>query len=417
LRSGLFGFLYALLGDLLVTDCLDMLPSLWHNIAAILLWTSVGALLYTYALYPLLVRLLTHHREYSGPAYTEQELPAVSILIPAHNESAVIEQKISGIYRSTYPLSKVEVIVGSDASTDRTDEIVLALTKTYRRLRLERMQERSGKAGVLNKLAEQATGEIIVLTDANVLFEEDTLFELIKYFKGRDIGLIDTTMQHMGIRKQGISTAEKTYLSGEAALKHGEGLLWGVMMGPFGGCYAVRRSLFPVIPTDCMTDDFFVCMRVLLQRFRAVSASRAIVVEDISSDMRDEFRRKIRIATGNFQNLAAFASVLLRPSALSFAFLSHKVLRWFGPVFIIIICLLSLLLMNDSPANFGIVLVEIAALSLLLLDMALRRFNVHLHPARLLTHFATTNVAMFLGMVRYYFRSHTGIWAPTRRHQ
>jgi len=394
-----------------------MQSSLWHTVAYILFWVSVGALLYTYALYPLLVRLLARGRVYSGPAFAERELPTVSILIPAHNERAVIEQKITGIYRSAYPLAKVEVIIGSDASTDGTDEIVLALTKTHQRLSLVRMEERGGKASVLNRLAGQATGEIIVLTDAYVLFEEDTLFELVKYFKGRDVGLIDTTMQHMGIRKQGIATAEKTYLSGEAALKHGEGLLWGVMMGPFGGCYAVRRSLFPAIPPDCMVDDFYVCMRVLQQGYRSISALRAVVVEDISNDMSDEFRRKVRIATGNFQNLAAFSSVLLRPGTLSFAFLSHKVLRWLGPLFIIAIGLLSLPLMNATPLNYGIVLVGAACLVLLFLDRVLRRFNVHLPAARLITHFATTNIAMFLGMVQFMGRSHTGIWTPTRRHQ
>ena len=395
----------------------DILPLLWHVFAATLFWSSLGALLYTYALYPLLVRLLTRGRVYSGPAFTERELPTVSILIPAHNERAVIEQKITGIYRSAYPLAKVEVIIGSDASTDGTDEIVLALTKTHQRLSLVRMEERSGKASVLNRLSGQATGDIIVLTDANVLFKEDTLFELIKYFKGGDVGLIDTTMQHMGIRKQGIAIAEKTYLTGEAALKHREGLLWGVMMGPFGGCYAVRRSLFPVIPSDCMVDDFYVCMRVLLQRYRAISALRAIVVEDISNDMGDEFRRKVRIATGNFQNFAAFSSVLLRPDALSFVFFSHKVLRWLGPLFIIALCLLSLPLTHATPLNFGIVLAGTAALALLLIDRLLQRINVHLRVARLITHFATTNIAMFIGMVRFLGRSHTGIWTPTRRHQ
>jgi cellulose synthase/poly-beta-1,6-N-acetylglucosamine synthase-like glycosyltransferase len=394
-----------------------MQSSHWYTVANILFWASVGALLYTYALYPLLVRLLAHGREYSGPAYTEQELPSVSILVPAHNESAVIELKISGIYRSAYPLAKVEVIVGSDASTDGTDEIVRALAKTHQRLSLVRMETRSGKASVLNRLAGLATGEVLVLTDANVLFKEDTLFELVKYFKGGDVGIIDTTMQHMGIRKQGISTAEKSYLTGEAALKHREGLLWGVMMGPFGGCYAVRRSLFPVIPPDCMADDFYVCMHVLQQRHRAMSALRAVVVEDISNDMGDEFRRKIRIATGNFQNLAAFVGLLLRPDALSFAFLSHKVLRWLGPLFIIAICLFSLPLMDTSPMNYMTVLIGAVALVLLLVDLVLRRINVHLPVARLITHFTSTNIAMFIGMVRFLGRSYTGTWTPTRRHQ
>jgi len=158
-------------------------------------------------------------------------------------------------------------------------------------------------------------------------------------------------------------------------------------------------------------------MRVLQQGYRSISALRAVVVEDISNDMSDEFRRKVRIATGNFQNLAAFSQVLLRPNALSFSFFSHKVLRWLGPLFIITICLLSLPLMDATRLNYGVVIVEIAALSLLFLDLVLRSINIHLPAIRLMTHFATTNIAMLLGMARFLGRSHTGIWTPTRRHQ
>jgi cellulose synthase/poly-beta-1,6-N-acetylglucosamine synthase-like glycosyltransferase len=311
----------------------------------------------------------------------------------------------------------VEVLVGSDASTDRTDEIVLSLKKAYQRLNLVRMHERSGKASVLNSLVSQAKGEIIVLTDANVLFEKSTIYELIKYFKSPNIGLIDSGMQHTGMKKSGISVPEKTYLRGEAALKHGEGLLWGVMMGPFGGCFAMRKKLYTHIPANCLADDFYLCMSVLQKGYSAMSQPDAVVIEDISNDMQDEFKRKVRIATGNFQNLKYFYPVLLHLNALSFAFFSHKVLRWFGPLFLFAIGLLAIPLMTTNLANFWFGILVCLGMTMLFIDVFLRRGNVHLAGARLLTHFITTNVALFVGMIRFLFGVKTGVWDPTRRHQ
>jgi cellulose synthase/poly-beta-1,6-N-acetylglucosamine synthase-like glycosyltransferase len=224
-------------------------------------------------------------------------------------------------------------------------------------------------------------------------------------------------MQHTGIKQSGISMPEKTYLRGEAALKHKEGLLWGVMMGPFGGCFAMRKKTYSTIPPDCMADDFYLCMSVLRKGYRAISQLNAIVYEDISNEIRDEFRRRVRIATGSFQNLSYFYPILLRLNALSFALFSHKVLRWFGPLFIVIICLLSVPLMKTNPVYFGFVILEIAALALLLTDLFLKRIDMHFSAARLLTHFATTNAAMLVGMIRFLAGKNTGIWTPTRRHQ
>jgi glycosyltransferase involved in cell wall biosynthesis len=107
-------------------------------------------------IYPFIIRLLAGRKKLIGPTYLEHELPLVSILIPAHNEESIIEKKISSIYLSNYPQERVEVIVGSDASTDRTDEIVLSMRKSHEQLSLVRMNERSGKATVLNCLVDRA---------------------------------------------------------------------------------------------------------------------------------------------------------------------------------------------------------------------------------------------------------------------
>ena len=166
------------------------------------------------------------------------------------------------------------------------------------------------------------------MTDANVLFDKQTIFELVKHFKNSTIGLVDSKMQNIGIKKDGISFQEKTYISSEVSVKQRESLLWGAMMGPFGGCFAFRKNLWGEIPSHFLVDDFYLNMLILEKGFKSINEPKALVFEDVSNNLKDEFNRKIRISTGNFQNLFHFKHLLFDFSWVAFVFFSHKVLRW-----------------------------------------------------------------------------------------
>ena len=121
---------------------------------------------------------------------------------------------------------------------------------------------------------------------------------------------IQKTLQNIGIKKDGISHQEKTYISAEVASKNAESVLWGTMMGPFGGCFSLRKKLWEKIPSHFLVDDFFINMHVLQKGFKSINEPNAIVFEDVSNDLSDEFRRKIRISSGNFQNLFHYKHLL-----------------------------------------------------------------------------------------------------------
>jgi len=386
-------------------------------IATLLFWICVEAIFHSYVLFPAILTLLSFLKKKRADE-TSGELPKVTILMAAYNEEAVIREKINSITSGLYPADRLEILAGSDASTDATNEILTSLEKVIPILKFFPFATRQGKPGIINRLAQHASGEILVLTDANVLFNPDTLLEIVKPFSDPKMGLVDTRMVNLGMKIEGISYQEKAYISREVDIKTMESRLWGTMMGPFGGCFAIRRELFGPIPDNFLVDDFYLNMKVLEQGYKAVNHPEAIVFEDVSNDPSIEFRRKVRIATGNFQNLVRFKKLLFssRPG-LSFCFWSHKVLRWLGPVFMIAALISLVFLAFVSPLYLVLLTGYMLVLMVPGLDYLLKKLNLHLRFFRFISYFLAMNLAMAKGLLRYLKGVKTNVWQPTKRHQ
>jgi len=382
-----------------------------------ILWIGLGVIMVPYIIYPLLLQLLATGKKNNAEVFAHDSLPGVSILIAAHNEEKVIEEKLQSIFQGNYPLEKLEILVGSDNSTDKTNSIITTLAGKYPSLKLVDFKERNGKVKIINRLASEAKNPILVITDANVIFDKDTLVQVAKHFKNQSIALVDTNMLHKGLRKEGISHEESFYIRGEVSIKYNEGKIWGTMMGPFGGCYAFRKEYFVPVPENFLVDDFYINMKVLEKGGKAITEPTALVYEDVSNDIKVEFRRKIRIATGSFQNLFKFFPLLFRFNAVSFCFLCHKVLRWFSPVFLVLIYICSFALIHHSAAYAYAFYFENGLLALVALDYILQKTGIHIHALRLLRHFFFTNLALLTGMFRAITGVSSSIWQPTQRHQ
>jgi cellulose synthase/poly-beta-1,6-N-acetylglucosamine synthase-like glycosyltransferase len=256
-----------------------------------------------------------------------------------------------------------------------------------------------------------------VLTDANVLFTEHTLRHLQAPFSDPKIGLVDSTMKHYGLKNTGISVPESAYIAGEVLLKEAEGKLWGAMMGPFGGCFAFRKQCFEPIPAHFLVDDFYINMICIEKGLRSVTQTEAIVLEDVSNDLAIEFKRKIRISSGNFQNLRRFWPLLFKFNWVSFAFFSHKVLRWILPVFLVAMALQIVQQHEHSLfyeiLYFGLLLIPIA----FAVDYLARKRGVHLVWLRFVIHFVSMNLALLIGLFRFFGGIRSSVWQPTKRHQ
>jgi cellulose synthase/poly-beta-1,6-N-acetylglucosamine synthase-like glycosyltransferase len=346
-----------------------------------------------------------------------QEYPSVSILIAAYNEELVIENKIKSILTSSYPKEKIEIIIGTDQCSDRTTEIVEQYVNKHKNLFHVPFIERSGKIKIINSLYERAKGDVLILTDANVIFTEDTLSQMICHFSNSDIGLVDSHMKNFGMSETGISIPEKSYISIEGQLKNAEGLLWGTMMGPFGGCFAIRKTLFTKVPETYLVDDFFLNMCVLERGKLCINEPKAIVFEDVSNDLKTEFKRKIRISAGNFQNLRHFFSSLFKFNKIAFVFFSHKVLRWTSPFLLLTSFTILILTYKESTLNQILLFAYLSSITIVLIDLFLSKAGIHLKAFRYMTHFISMNAALLIGFFKFLKGSKNSVWQRTERLQ
>jgi cellulose synthase/poly-beta-1,6-N-acetylglucosamine synthase-like glycosyltransferase len=386
----------------------------------ILFWLSIFFIFYTYILFPLVLNLFALSRSQNTTVYSiyDSNLPQVAILLAVYNEELVIEQKLISTFNTKYPLSKITFYVGTDSSTDATDSILKKYGEKYPQLHLTVFPKRTGKAGIVNQLEQMADAEILILTDANVFFDEDTIFNLVKHYKNEEIALVGGNIINKQIHKSGISAQEKTYLNRENKIKYQEGTVWGTMIGAFGGCYSLRKKYFSPVPPKFFMDDFYITLSVLEQQKKAINALDAKCYEDVSNKISEEFRRKVRISIGNFQNLFRFKALLFSKfPGVSFCFWSHKVLRWKGPFFILLTFVSNIFLLRTNDFYRFTFWVQVGLMLVPLLDELLKRFKIHLSLLRFISHFYLMNLALLIGFVRFVLGVESNVWKPTQRFQ
>jgi len=386
-------------------------------IIQVFFWLSVAAIFHSYLLYPLVLKFLARNKKENSLIFEPgSELPLVSIIMSVHNEDVVIQEKIRSLYYTLYPLNKFEVLVGSDNSTDGTNHICKVYSENYEHFHFFPFSKRQGKPAVVNQLVEKASGEILILTDAKVFFEINTIPELVKHFKNRDIDIVGGNILNEKTYPAGISVQEKAFMNREIRMKYHEGLIWGNTMGIYGAIYAIRKSAFTQVPSGFSVDDFFITMNVLRKKRKVILNLSASSLENVPDDIKTEFRRKVRISSGNFQNLWYFASCLWPPfSALSFVFASHKVIRWIGPFLLILILILNGILAFRSDFYSILFASQLFLCILPFIDFILRKINQHIVILRFVTHFYAMNIALLVGFFKNLTGIKTNIWQPTRR--
>jgi len=384
-------------------------------IIEIIFLVSMGLLASSYLLYPGII-FITDRIIPTKDVTPWNRLPYVSIIMSVYNEDIVIKEKLILLAGLEYPEDKLEILIGSDNSDDDTDIILEEFRATHDNFNIVIFNSRRGKPAVINELANRAMGEILVITDADVMVQPGSLKNMVAEFSDPATGLVDSVITGSFSEKKGISLQERTYLNMETRLKQAEGRVGGIMMGPSGGFYAVRRSLFTPVPENFLVDDFFIAFNILVKGFRAKVAECAYAREVINDDLRIVFRRKVRISAGNFQNLAYFAQNILKPWKREyFPFIFHKVIRWTGPFIYLLMFACNCLLAGSSFFYLLLFLLQLIFLLLPPLDIMLKRFSINLVPLRFITHFFLMNIALLAGFRHYLRGIDSGIWEPTKR--
>ena len=293
----------------------------------ILFWTALGLIVYAYAGFPLLLALRSL---FGRPVAKADVTPAVSLVICAYNEAESIAEKLDNALALDYPRDRVQVLVGSDGSTDGTNEIVAAYSdRGVTLLPLPRL----GKMPVLNAVAAQATGEILVFSDANSIYDQDALRQLVRPFADPAVGGVAGNQVYSSSRGNAASFGERLYWGFDRCLKRLESRA-GNTISATGAIYAIRRSLFQPVPA-AVSDDLVISTRVITQGYRLVFEPSAISREATAPDDGAEFRRKVRVVNHSLRALWTVRE-LFNPFRYGFyavELFSHKVLRravvWF----------------------------------------------------------------------------------------
>jgi cellulose synthase/poly-beta-1,6-N-acetylglucosamine synthase-like glycosyltransferase len=372
---------------------------------------------HTYIIYPVLLSIFSKNKTHKKTTQfqTAADLPEIAVICAAYNEEAVIAQKIESTFNTSYPIEKISFYIGTDDCTDNTVAIIKKYQEKYTSLKLVEFTERTGKINIINKLSVLAKSSVFIMTDANVFFQENTFFELVKHFKDAEVKMVCGNIIKRALNKEAVTKSELQYLNFENFLKNAESNLWDIVIGAEGGCYAIRQSNYMHVPAHFIADDFFITCHVLSTGGKILFEEKAIAYEDTTSDTKGEFKRKTRIATGNFQNLIYFNHLLNPFSKTGFAFLSHKVLRWLTPFFFLLNAMCCLFLFNSYNLFRYIFFLELFLLLVPSLNYILAKTGIKWKVLLSISHFIVMNMALFMGFIRYCKGVTSSVWQPVRQ--
>jgi cellulose synthase/poly-beta-1,6-N-acetylglucosamine synthase-like glycosyltransferase len=292
---------------------------------------SVGALVYVYAGYPLVLQLLIWIRG-ARQVRRGDDLPPVSLVISAYNEAATIAEKLRNSLALNYPAERLEIVVISDASTDGTDAIVQEFAA--RGVRLCRQAERRGKTAGLNRFVPELKGDIVVFSDANAMYERDAIRQLVRNFADPEVGCVTGEARYLGDSATAAGLGERAYWGYEILIKRLETAA-GSMVGGDGAIYAIRRSLWQTLPDDAI-NDFLNPLQIVAAGWRAIYEPEAVCYEEAAGTTLREYRRRVRIVSRSWRAVFQARGVLnpFRVGAFAFSLISHKVMRWLTGVFL-----------------------------------------------------------------------------------
>lgn len=374
----------------------------------LLFWCAISILVYTYLLYPLLLKCLV------TPQPVAQSIPdtwpSVDVILSAYNEESCIAERLENLLQQDYA-GRYRILVASDGSQDQTGPILERFSDP--RIQAQVFTENRGKVTVLNDLVAQSDADILVFTDANTFFEADTIHQLVTTFQG-NIGAVCGEL-HL-YTEEGNQNSDGLYWRYEQFLKQSESSL-GALLGANGAVYAIQRALYQPLPKSTVVDDFCIVMNIKRQGYDVVYNDAAKAKEEVAPSLQDEYGRRVRIGLGNYrafmQNLWA-----LSPSRgiLSWCYWSHKVLRWFGPHWLLLALIANMFLIMVPFYQFTM-LSQVLFYGIAWLGHRKISQNQPLASwISIITFFVSMNLALGQGFLRFLQGNQQGAWKRTARH-
>ena len=376
-------------------------------------WACLAGVGYTYLAYPAVVWALAtaFGRRRRVPSSANGPAPRVAILIVAHNEEALLEARLANALALDYPADRLEIVIASDGSTDRTAQI--AASTRDPRVRLVQFPARRGKAAVINHVLPTLRSDIVVLSDANTLMTTSAVRRLVRWFEDDRVGVV---VGRLVLTDPATGrNVDSLYWQYETFLKQMDARL-GALLGANGAVYALRRRLFTLIPADTLVDDLVLPLMMRLKSGCELVYDESVIAhEETPSDFGSEFRRRKRIGAGGFQSLRVLWP-LLSPTHgwIAFTFASHKLLRWLCPFLLAGAVALNIALVHHGP--YAVALGTQAFFYLLAAAGAVvPGSSPSVRLLRLATMFTSMHAALLAGFWQWLTGVRAGTWERTGR--
>lgn len=389
----------------------------------ILFWILIGVIFYTYLGYGILLyvlvklkRMFSIKKAFDG---FPEDLPEVTILIPAYNEKAYVKQKMENTMSLNYPKDKLKIFWVTDGSNDGTN----LLLNAYDNVKLFYEQERKGKVNAMNRTIPFVDSEFVVFSDANTMLGKDSIKHIINCFKDPKVGCVSGEKRIINKSTDAAAgSGEGLYWRYESTLKKWDAELYSAV-GAAGELFAIRTDLYNEVEKDTILDDFIISLRIAQKGYTIQYNPEAYAIETASENVVEELKRKIRISAGGIQSVIRLKGLfnIFKYGVLSFQFISHRVLRWtITPLTLILLVPISLILaLHEGITDIGLysalfwmqLLLYTAALFGWLFEHRSTRIKVLFVPY----YFFIMNLSVVLGFIRYLNNNQSVNWERAKR--
>ncbi|MEM6631339.1 MAG: glycosyltransferase family 2 protein [Bacteroidota bacterium] len=387
----------------------------------ILFWLFLAIVIYTYLGYGILLTLLVKIKQRISKPFIprsyipEHALPSVTHLVAAYNEEEFIEYKINNSLKLDYPKEKMNLIIVSDGSSDKTPELAGQYTEVTHMFE----PERKGKIAAVKRAMKEVETSIVIFSDANTYLNKDAIKKIVAHFEDVRVGAVAGEKRIYKPEETSASVAgEGLYWKYESYLKRMDSEFYSVV-GAAGELFAIRKELMPVVPTDTIIEDLYLTMSIAMKGRRVAYESEAYAMETGSSSIEEEMKRKVRICAGGFQAIQRLKEVFnpFTYKWLTFQFISHRALRWtLAPLALPIVFLSNFFLcFSQNPLYLSLFAGQV--LFYLLAGFGyLKRNEKRQNPIFFVPfYFSMMHFSAFKGFARFLKKNQTVVWERAER--
>lgn len=385
----------------------------------LLFWLSLFIVFYTFLGYGILLYFLVKIREiFKGKRLIpglDQDFPTLTLVVAAYNEEDLILEKIGNTLSLNYPKEKLNLLFITDGSSDKTPELI----RGFADIKLMHSPTRNGKIHAIHRAMHEVDTEVVVFTDANTFLNKDALLLIARHYADPEVGAVSGEKRVMQDDVSDATAGEGFYWKYESTLKKWDSELYSVV-GAAGELFSVRRSLYEQVEPDTILDDFMISMLIAQKGYRIIYEPEAYASELSSDNIKEELKRKVRIAAGGIQSILRLKKLFLPFSfpLLWFQYISHRVLRWtVTPFLMILVFVLNGIICVRFPDTiyFLVMAGQVLFYGAALTGWILEKRKIKVKALFVPYYFCVMNYAVVAGIGRYYKGSQSAAWDKAKR--